>query len=92
MGELYCKTHHPPTVREKQNARADERRKKSAARYERWEQEAAQKAEQKRRANLYPELLEALKIALDASWDGPMPDYAREKACAAIAKAEGVKP
>jgi hypothetical protein len=36
-----------------------------------------------------PELLEALKVALDASWDGPMPDYARDKACAAIAKATG---
>jgi hypothetical protein len=36
--------------------------------------------------------LEALKVALDASWDGPMPDYARDKACAAIAKAEEVKP
>ena len=38
------------------------------------------------------ELLEALKVALDASWNGPMPDYARDKARAAIAKAEGVKP
>jgi hypothetical protein len=37
------------------------------------------------------ELLEALKTALHASWDGPMSDYARDKACAAIAKAEGVK-
>jgi hypothetical protein len=37
------------------------------------------------------ELLEALKVALDASWNGPMPDYARDKACAAIAKAEGVQ-
>ena len=37
------------------------------------------------------ELLEALKTALHASWDGPMPDYARDKACAAIANAEGVK-
>jgi hypothetical protein len=37
-------------------------------------------------------MLEALKVALDASWDGPMPDYARDKACAAIAKAEEVKP
>jgi hypothetical protein len=38
------------------------------------------------------ELLEALRTALDASWNGSMPDYAREEACAAIAKAEEVKP
>jgi hypothetical protein len=39
-----------------------------------------------------PELLEALRTALDASWNGPMPDHARDKARAAIAKAEEVKP
>ena len=38
------------------------------------------------------ELLEALRTALDASWNGPMPDYARDQARAAIDKAEGVKP
>ncbi len=38
------------------------------------------------------ELLEALRTALDASWNGPMPDYARDEARAAIAKAEEVKP
>ena len=37
-------------------------------------------------------LLEALRTALDASYDGPMADHAREKARAAIAKAEEVKP
>lgn len=36
-----------------------------------------------------PELLEALKAVLNASWDGPLPDYARKIAIAAIAKAEG---
>jgi hypothetical protein len=36
-----------------------------------------------------PELLEALRTALDASWNGPMPDYARDEARAAIAKATG---
>jgi len=35
-----------------------------------------------------PELLEALRTALDASWNGPMPDYARDQARAAIKKAE----
>ena len=38
------------------------------------------------------DLLEALRSALDASWNGPMPDYARDKACAAIARAEEVQP
>ena len=41
-----------------------------------------------------PELLEALRTALDASWNGPMPDYARDQARAAIdaALAEPVHP
>lgn len=34
------------------------------------------------------ELLEALKVALDSSWNGPMPDHARDKASESIAKAE----
>jgi hypothetical protein len=49
-------------------------------------------AELRRLHSVNAELLEALKVALDASWDGPMPNYARDKACAAIAKAEEVKP
>jgi hypothetical protein len=36
-----------------------------------------------------PELLESLKVVLNASWDGPLPDYAREIAIAAINKTEG---
>lgn len=36
-----------------------------------------------------PDLLEALKQCLAASFDGPLPDYARESAAAAIAKATG---
>jgi hypothetical protein len=61
-------------------------------------EEAAEAAEEARAAEaekdlrkVNAELLEALKTALHASWDGPMPDYARDKACAAIANAEGVK-
>ena len=52
--------------------------------------EAAAKLRRLHAANA--ELLQALKVALDASWNGPMPDYARETARAAIAKAEEVKP
>jgi hypothetical protein len=48
-------------------------------------------AELRRLYAVNAELLEALRTALDASWNGPMPDYAREEACAAIAKAEELK-
>ena len=68
-----------------------------------WHCQHARKVEERAEAKLWfentqkvkemnAELLEALKVALDASWDGPMPDYAREKASAVIAKAEEVKP
>ncbi len=49
-------------------------------------------AELRRLHAVNAELLEALRTALDASWNGPMPDYARGKARAVIAKAEEVKP
>ena len=48
--------------------------------------------ENKRLREANAELLEALRTALDASWNGPMPDYARDEARDAIAKAEEVKP
>jgi hypothetical protein len=48
--------------------------------------------ENERLLEINAELLEALRTALDASWNGPLPDYAREEARAAIAKAEKVKP
>ena len=49
-------------------------------------------AELRRLHSVNAELLEALRTALDASWNGPMPDYARDEARAAIAKATEVKP
>ncbi len=49
-------------------------------------------AELRRLHSVNAELLEALRTALDASWNGPMPDHARDKARATIAKAEEVKP
>ena len=49
-------------------------------------------AELRRLHAVNAELLEALRTALDASWNGPMPDYARDEARAAIARAEEVKP
>ena len=86
LGEWYCKTHHPPTRSEKREARAEERRKEAAARYERWEHEAAQEAEQKRRADLHPELLEALKAIVAITVEG---GAINKIARAAIAKATG---
>jgi hypothetical protein len=53
---------------------------------------AAEAAELRRQHEVIADLLEALRTALDASWNGPMPDYAREEARAAIARAEEVKP
>jgi hypothetical protein len=49
-------------------------------------------AELRRLHAVNAKLLEALRTALDASWNGPMPDYARDEARDAIAKAEEVKP
>jgi hypothetical protein len=88
-GKWYCKTHHPPTVQAKKEARAERWEKEWAERQERIAQQEAQQAEQKRRADLYPELLEALRWIATVN----AMDYEYQKcARAAIAKAEEVKP
>ncbi len=92
-GGWYCKNHHPPTVQAKREARDKRWEKKWAEQRERIAQQEAQRAEQKRRADLYPELLEALKDLLslaDASLAGGV--STRAAAHRAIDKAEGVKP
>ena len=61
LGAWYCKTHHPPTVRAKTDARNEKWKKEWAAKREQDALDAAQKAERQRRADMYPELLEALK-------------------------------
>jgi hypothetical protein len=38
-----------------------------------------------------PEMLAALEMALDQSWNGPIPDSVREKCAAVISKAKGAK-
>jgi hypothetical protein len=86
-GQWYCKTHHPPTVQAKREARDERWEKEWAERQER----IAQQAEQKRRADLYPELLEALKAILATQsefeeWE------AQQAARVVVAKAEEVKP
>jgi hypothetical protein len=85
-GHWYCKTHHPPTVVERDKARKARWEKEWAAAREK----VTQKAEQQRRADLYPELLEALKLA--QSIIGHPEDAHSKLISAAIAKAEEVKP
>ncbi len=89
-GHWYCKTHHPPTVEAKNKARNERFEKEWAAKREQDALEAMQKAEQQRRADLYPELLEALKLA--RSIIGHPEDAHSKLISAAISKAEGVKP
>lgn len=59
-GRWYCKTHHPPTIEAKAKAKQEERDRKW--RYEKSlrDKADAEHAEMKRRAALFPELLEAL--------------------------------
>jgi hypothetical protein len=38
-----------------------------------------------------PEMLAALEMALDQSWNGPLSDSVREKCAAVISKAKGAK-
>jgi hypothetical protein len=85
-GKWYCKTHHPPTVKAKKEARDERWRNEWAEEREQLEQQEAQRAEQKRRADLYPELLEALKAILEAKSDFDEGE-AHKTARAAIAKA-----
>ena len=61
LGKWYCKTHHPPTVWEKREARNAEWNKEFAARQLAIKEAQAAKDEAARRAALYPELLEALR-------------------------------
>jgi hypothetical protein len=63
LGKWYCKTHHPPTVWAKREARSAEWNKEFAARQLAIKEAQAAKNEAARRAALYPELLEALKVA-----------------------------
>jgi hypothetical protein len=91
LGKWYCKTHHPPTVWAKREARSAEWNKEFAARQLAIKEAQAAKVEAARRAALYPELLEALRLIattdpVDAALD---PQRAVRVARAAIARAEG---
>ncbi len=90
-GNWYCKTHHPPTVKQKKEAWLMALKEKCDAERKAWEEAAAAKAETERRAALYPELLEALRLIaatnpVDAALDS---ERAIRIAIAKIAKAEG---
>jgi hypothetical protein len=91
-GKRYCKTHHPPTVK----AKNEERDRKWLEKYSykrAVEEEAAKaRAEQERRAECYSDLLEALKACADIvekRMEHTHELIAHMKACKAIAKAEG---
>jgi hypothetical protein len=94
-GKWFCKTHHPPTVLAKTQARAKKYETQWAAAEAKRKTEAEKRAEIERKAAMYGELLEALKLLLDREWqddDGSLTlEQARANAKAAIAKAEGAK-
>ena len=86
-GKHYCKTHHPPSAKEKEKGREAKRKTQAREEQERLLKVAAHKAEIQRRADLYPQLLEAVKLARSIIGH---PDDAHCKLIdAAIAKAEG---
>jgi len=59
-GQWYCKTHHPPTVAAKFQARQAERERERNEQAAAQKQAAAERAEMEWRAALFPKLLEAL--------------------------------
>jgi hypothetical protein len=99
LGKWYCKTHHPPTVWAKREARSAEWNKEFAARQLAIKEAQAAKDEAARRAALYPELLEALKMGYADTMDyiqrnhlsGAENNRWLVLARAAIARAEGEK-
>jgi len=87
-GNWYCKTHHPPTVKQKNEAWRTALKEKWDAERKAREEAAAAKAEMERRAALYPELLETLKRIADPR-NIHFAGDAQVVARAAIARAEG---
>ena len=63
-GKHYCGTHHPPTVQAKRDAKHDEWMRRLDAERAARERNARAMAEQKRRADCFPALLEALQYAI----------------------------
>jgi len=63
-GVMYCKRHHPPTYKAKRQAQSDKWAEQTRREVEAGKQAAAKAAEQKRRAECFPDLLEALQLIL----------------------------
>ena len=91
-GKFYCKTHHPPTVAKKYADKSDALKVAIADRLE--QNRAARLAadEQKRRADCYDDLLEALRLIATAENSALDLAYCKGLARAAIAKATGEQP
>lgn len=93
-GKHYCGTHHPPTVQAKRDAKRDEWMRRLDAERAARERNARAMAEQKRRADCFPALLEALQawLALDRNFAAASDQHIAEliaegAASAPIAKA-----
>lgn len=63
-GVMYCKTHHPPTVQAKAKQRQAEWEAEYRGKVNAEKAEAEKKAEEKRRAECFPELIAALQVVL----------------------------
>ena len=86
----YCGTHDPVAVRERQVKRNTEWRTKLDAVYAAQRKRDAEEKEAKRRADLYPELLDALKeMVASYEYEGSSQNPSLLRAVSVIEKAEG---
>jgi len=97
-GKWYCGTHHPPTIEAKRKEKNEAYIARIHRENESYKQRIAALTEQKRRADLYPELLVALENYMSAFGQAleahgiPFGDQQRaadSEARAALAKAKG---
>ena len=97
-GRWYCGTHDPVRIKEKREERDRKWSEGFRAQREDSEQRERDEAEQKRRADLFPELLDALESVMNSwriictahGWD-PLDLQEHRAAESAIAKARGDK-
>ena len=88
-GHWYCKTHHPTTVAAKRAARSELLQAKLYAEREAARAKKLAADEQKRRADCYDDLLEALRLIATAENSALDLAYCKGIARAAISKATG---
>ena len=105
-GVMYCKTHHPPTVKAKRDKKQAEWESKYQERVKAEKAKADATSEMKRRANCFPDLLDALQSVYQwmddqsdaqskgghATFDLTMLLEQRDRARAAIARATNKEP